>query len=53
MSAPFAKLPNWAEYGLIPVVNLVVAFLVVLFGLGIAVNLCLHVLGVFWRTVPF
>jgi simple sugar transport system permease protein len=26
MSAPFAKLPNWAEYGLIPLVNLVVAF---------------------------
>ena len=25
MSAPFAKLPNWAEYGLIPLVNLVVA----------------------------
>lgn len=28
MSAPFAKLPAWAEYGLIPLVNLVVAFLV-------------------------
>ena len=28
MSAPFAKLPNWAEYGLIPLVNLAVAFLV-------------------------
>ena len=28
MSAPFAKLPNWAEYGLIPVINLVVAFLI-------------------------
>ncbi|MBL0375198.1 ABC transporter permease [Rhizobium sp. KVB221] len=28
MSAPFAKLPNWAEYGLIPLVNLVIAFLV-------------------------
>ena len=28
MSAPFAKLPRWAEYGLIPLVNLVVAFLV-------------------------
>jgi general nucleoside transport system permease protein len=28
MSAPFAKLPNWAEYGLIPLVNLTVAFLV-------------------------
>ena len=28
MSAPFAKLPNWAEYGLIPLVNLFVAFLV-------------------------
>jgi simple sugar transport system permease protein len=26
MSTPFAKLPNWAEYGLIPLVNLVVAF---------------------------
>jgi ABC-type uncharacterized transport system permease subunit len=28
MSAPFAKLPNWAEYGLIPLVNLVVAFVI-------------------------
>jgi simple sugar transport system permease protein len=28
MSAPFAKLPNWAEYGLVPLVNLVIAFLV-------------------------
>ena len=28
MSAPFAKLPNWAEYGLIPLVNLVVSFAV-------------------------
>ncbi|MDX3929933.1 MAG: ABC transporter permease [Shinella sp.] len=28
MSNPYAKLPNWAEYGLIPLVNLVVAFLV-------------------------
>jgi ABC-type uncharacterized transport system permease subunit len=28
MSSPFAKLPNWAEYGLIPLVNLVVAFLI-------------------------
>lgn len=28
MSAPFARLPNWAEYGLIPLVNLLVAFLV-------------------------
>ena len=28
MSTPFAKLPNWAEYGLIPLVNLVVAFLI-------------------------
>jgi len=28
MSAPFAKLPNWAEYGLIPVINLIVAFLI-------------------------
>ncbi|MBX3567400.1 MAG: ABC transporter permease [Rhizobiaceae bacterium] len=28
MSTPFAKLPRWADYGLIPVVNLVVAFLV-------------------------
>ncbi len=28
MSAPFAKLPNWAEYGLIPLVNLVVAFII-------------------------
>ena len=28
MSTPYAKLPGWAEYGLIPLVNLVVAFLV-------------------------
>jgi simple sugar transport system permease protein len=28
MSAPFARLPRWADYGLIPVINLVVAFLV-------------------------
>ena len=28
MSAPFAKLPNWVEYGLIPLVNLVVAFII-------------------------
>ena len=28
MSAPHAKLPGWADYGLIPVVNLLVAFLV-------------------------
>ncbi|MCO6187288.1 ABC transporter permease [Rhizobium sp. L1K21] len=28
MSAPFAKLPAWAEYGLIPLINLIVAFLV-------------------------
>jgi ABC-type uncharacterized transport system permease subunit len=28
MSAPFARLPNWAEYGLIPLVNLLVAFLI-------------------------
>jgi ABC-type uncharacterized transport system permease subunit len=28
MSSPFAKLPNWAEYGLIPLINLAVAFLV-------------------------
>ncbi|PYE29683.1 nucleoside ABC transporter membrane protein [Rhizobium sp. PP-F2F-G38] len=28
MSNPYAKLPGWAEYGLIPLVNLVVAFLV-------------------------
>ncbi|PRD43315.1 sugar ABC transporter permease [Phyllobacterium phragmitis] len=28
MSQPFAKLPAWADYGLIPLVNLVVAFLV-------------------------
>ena len=28
MSAPFAKLPNWAEYGLIPLVNLIVAFII-------------------------
>ncbi|MCD7110203.1 ABC transporter permease [Rhizobium sp. DKSPLA3] len=28
MSNPYATLPGWAEYGLIPLVNLVVAFLV-------------------------
>jgi len=28
MSAPFARLPGWAEYGLIPLINLAVAFLV-------------------------
>ena len=28
MSTPYAKLPAWADYGLIPVVNLLVAFLV-------------------------
>ena len=28
MSNPYAKLPAWAEYGLIPLVNLVVAFMV-------------------------
>jgi ABC-type uncharacterized transport system permease subunit len=28
MSVPYAKLPRWADYGLIPVVNLLVAFLV-------------------------
>jgi ABC-type uncharacterized transport system permease subunit len=28
MSTPYAKLPGWADYGLIPVVNLLVAFLV-------------------------
>ncbi|MFB2552623.1 ABC transporter permease [Ensifer soli] len=28
MSNPYAKLPGWAEYGLIPLVNLAVAFLV-------------------------
>ncbi|WP_394888884.1 ABC transporter permease [Mesorhizobium sp. AaZ16] len=28
MSAPYAKLPGWADYGLIPIVNLLVAFLV-------------------------
>jgi simple sugar transport system permease protein len=28
MSTPFAKLPRWADYGLIPVINLLVAFLV-------------------------
>ncbi|WP_137155214.1 ABC transporter permease [Rhizobium sp. FKL33] len=28
MSAPFAKLPNWAEYGLIPLLNLIAAFLI-------------------------
>ncbi len=28
MSVPFAKLPGWVDYGVIPLVNLVVAFLV-------------------------
>ncbi len=28
MSAPFGKLPGWVEYGLIPLINLVFAFLV-------------------------
>ena len=28
MSRPYAKLPRWIDYGLIPLVNLVVAFLV-------------------------
>ncbi|MGO4619511.1 ABC transporter permease [Ensifer sp. 2YAB10] len=28
MSSPYAKLPGWVEYGLIPLVNLAVAFLV-------------------------
>ena len=28
MSAPYAKLPTWVEFGLIPLINLVVAFLV-------------------------
>ena len=28
MSTPYAKLPGWADYGLIPLVNLLVAFLV-------------------------
>src|SRR6478736_5770988 len=28
MSTPYAKLPGWVEYGLVPLVNLAVAFLV-------------------------
>ena len=28
MSVPYAKLPRWVEFGLIPLINLVVAFLV-------------------------
>ncbi|MDN5928937.1 MAG: ABC transporter permease, partial [Hyphomicrobiales bacterium] len=28
MNAPYAKLPGWADYGLIPLVNLIVAFFV-------------------------
>jgi energy-coupling factor transporter ATP-binding protein EcfA2 len=28
MSVPFAKLPRWVDYGLIPVLNLLVAFIV-------------------------
>jgi len=28
VSTPYAKLPGWADYGLIPVINLLVAFLV-------------------------
>lgn len=28
MSAPYAKLPAWADYGLIPLINVTVAFIV-------------------------
>ena len=28
MSTPYAKLPGWADYGLIPLINLLVAFIV-------------------------
>jgi simple sugar transport system permease protein len=28
MSTPYAKLPAWADYGLIPLINLIVAFFV-------------------------
>src|SRR5690606_33142909 len=28
MSTPYAKLPGWADYGLIPVINLIIAFAV-------------------------
>ena len=28
MSTPYAKLPAWADYGLIPLINLAVAFIV-------------------------
>ncbi|MEP9370496.1 ABC transporter permease [Mesorhizobium sp. KR1-2] len=28
MSTPYAKLPGWADYGLIPIINLAVAFMV-------------------------
>lgn len=28
MSAPYAKLPKWVDYGMIPLINLVVAFIV-------------------------
>lgn len=28
MSTPYAKLPAWADYGLIPLINLSVAFIV-------------------------
>ena len=28
MATPYAKLPAWADYGLIPLINLTVAFLV-------------------------
>ena len=28
MSSPYAKLPGWADYGLIPLINLIVAFIV-------------------------
>ena len=28
MSTPYAKLPRWVDYGLIPLVNLLVAFIV-------------------------
>ena len=28
MSVPYARLPGWVEYGLIPLINLLVAFIV-------------------------
>ena len=39
MSTPYARLPGWADYGLIPLVNLLVAFVVAAPATEIAGNL--------------